>query len=210
MTTFIDLTLPLENGMRGVLLEPARSVLKDGWNATTLTLYSHCGTHMDAPRHFLADGEGIEQIALETCMGPARLIDLTPVHPRELITPDRLGPAAGHVGKGDRVLLRTDWSHRHGSSAWREELPRIDVSLARWLVERGVALVGVEPPSVADVNNLDELTTVHHILLKAGIVIVEGLTNLDKLTTSNFDLVVLPLRLPGCDGSPVRAVAIVA
>ncbi len=209
MTTFIDLTLPLENGMRGVQLEPARSVLKDGWNATTLTLYSHCGTHMDAPRHFLADGDGIEQVVLEKCIGPARLIDLTPVQPRELITPDRLGAAARNVGQGARVLLRTDWSHRHGSSAWREELPRIDVSLAHWFVKRGVALVGVEPPSVADVNDLDELTAVHHILLEAGIVIVEGLTNLDKLRTTDFDLVVLPLRLPGCDGSPVRAVAVV-
>jgi kynurenine formamidase len=209
MASTIDLTLPLQNGMRGVQLETAKSVATDGWNATTLTLYSHCGTHMDAPRHFINDGAGIEQVSLETCIGPAKLINLTPVHPRELITVDRLGSEARNIVKGDRLLLRTDWSHRHGSAAWRDELPRIDASLARWFVEREVALIGVEPPSVADVNNRDELTTVHRILLEAGIVIVEGLTNLDKLP-STFDLVVLPLHVPGCDGSPVRAVAVIA
>ena len=209
MALIIDLTLPLQDGMRGVQLDTAKSVATDGWNATTLTLYSHCGTHMDAPRHFMNDGAGIEQVSLETCIGPAKLIDLTPVHPRELITLDRLGSAAMNIAKGDRLLLRTDWSHHHAGSAWRDELPRIDASLARWFVDRGVALIGVEPPSVADVNNREELTTVHQILLGAGIVIVEGLTNLDKLP-STFDLVVLPLHVPGCDGSPVRAVAVLA
>jgi kynurenine formamidase len=208
MASFIDLTLPLENGMRGVQLDVAKSAATDGWNATTLTLYSHCGTHMDAPRHFLDDGTGIEQTSLEACIGPATLIDLTPVQPRELITPARLGPAAEHVSAGDRILLRTDWSHRHGTDSWRDELPRIDVALARWFVERQVQLIGVEPPSVADVNNREELTTVHRILLEAGIVIVEGLTNLDQLTEKNFTFIVLPLRVPGCDGAPVRAVAV--
>jgi kynurenine formamidase len=208
MSSIIDLTLPLENGMRGVQLDTAKSVERDGWNATTMTLYSHCGTHMDAPRHFIDQGAGIEQIPLETCIGPAKLVDLTPVEPRELITPSRLGGAADTIVAGDRILLRTDWSHRHGTSAWRDELPRIDVSLARWLVARRVKLLGVEPPSVADVNHRVELTTVHQILLEAGIVIVEGLTNLDKLSTETFHLIVLPMRIPGCDGSPVRAVAV--
>jgi kynurenine formamidase len=208
MTSIIDLTLPLENGMRGVQLDVAKSVDPDGWNATTMTLYSHCGTHMDAPRHFINEGAGIEQTPLETCIGPAKLVDLTPVEPRELITPTRLGAVADTIVAGDRVLLRTDWSHRHGTPAWRDELPRIDVSLAHWLVDRRVKLLGVEPPSVADVNQRDELTTVHQILLEAGIVIVEGLTNLDKLSTKSFDFIVLPMRIPGCDGSPVRAVAV--
>ena len=208
MASVIDLTLPLRNGMRGVQLDVAKSIAADGWNATTLTLYSHCGTHMDAPRHFLDDGAGIDQIPLETCIGPARLVDLTPVRPRELITPARLGKAAEEIGAGERILLRTDWSHRHGSESWRSDLPRIDVSLAHWLVEREVKLIGVEPPSVADVNHREELTAVHRILLDAGIVIVEGLTNLDQLTRKCFHFIVLPLSIPGCDGAPVRAVAV--
>ena len=194
--------------MRGVVLEPARRLEADGWNATTLKLYSHCGTHMDAPRHFLADGAGIDKQSLDACIGPARVVDLTPVEPRELITVKRLEPWHGQIQRGDRLLIRTDWSHRHGSTAYRDQLPRIDLELAEWLVNCGITLIGVEPPSVADVNNREELTVVHRVLLEAGVVIVEGLTNLDAVKSETVELIVLPLRIPDGDGSPVRAIAI--
>ena len=76
MPRIIDLTLPLENGLRGVSIEPARTLEKDGWNATTLHLYSHCGTHMDAPTHFGVSDQTIDQIPLDRCMGPAWVVDL--------------------------------------------------------------------------------------------------------------------------------------
>src|SRR5690606_19847737 len=98
------------------------------------------------------------------CCGPAWVIDLTPVDPRELITVERLGDWAHRIRPGDRLLLRTDWFHRYGSDAYRHALPRISLELAHWLVERRVALVGVEPPSVADVANIEELTAVHQTL----------------------------------------------
>jgi len=85
----IDLTLPIDNAMRGVDIRPARRLETDGWNATTLSLYSHCGTHMDAPRHFLPDGATIDQQDLSVCCGPARVIDLTPVAPRRSWKRDR-------------------------------------------------------------------------------------------------------------------------
>lgn len=208
MARIIDLTLPLEPSMRGVDFEPARRLEVNGWNALTLHLYSHCGTHMDAPRHFLADGETIDNQPLEACIGPARLLDLTPTEPRELITPERLSPWIDSIKAGDRLVLRTDWSKRHGTSEYRDALPRVSLELARWLVDRGVSLIGVEPPSVADVNNSEELTTVHRTLLGAGIVIVEGLSNLDQITQDAFQLIVLPLKVHDGDGAPVRAVAI--
>ena len=90
---------------------------------------------------------------------------------------------------------------------YRNELPRISVELARWFVEREVALIGVEPPSVADVNNLNEVTTVHQTLFHGGVTIVEGLANLDKLQQSQIEFVAIPLRIRGGDGCPVRALA---
>jgi len=208
MKRIVDLTLPLTAVVRGVEIEPAMRMPADAWNATRLKLYSHCGTHMDAPRHFLPDGSGIDRIALEACIGSARVVDLTPVAPAERITINRLGPWRDRIAAGDRVLLRTDWSHRHATAEYRDRLPRIDLELARWLVERGVLLIGVEPPSVADVHNPDELTAVHRVLLEAGVVIVEGLCNLDQLRFETVELIALPLSLPGGDGSPIRAVAI--
>lgn len=217
---FIDLTLPLDPDLRGVAIEPARTIERNGWNATTLSLYSHCGTHMDAPRHFLPEGATIDSLPLAACIGPARVVDLTPVRPRERITVERLGPRREEIRPGDRLLLRTDWSRPPtwwdkksphpwvGAPEYRDQLPRIDLELARWLVDRGVVLLGVEPPSVADVNNREELTAVHRVLLEAGVVVVEGLANLAQIRRPTFELLVLPLAVRGGDGAPVRAVAV--
>lgn len=204
----IDLSLPLVQGMRGFDSAPANRLETDGWNATTLRIYSHCGTHMDAPRHFIGEGRTIDQQDLSVCVGPAQLVDLTPTSPRQLIGVDDLGPLAESVQPGDRILLRTDWSKRHGTDEYRNALPRISLELAQWLVEKQAALIGVEPPSVADVNDMDELTAVHQTLLGGGVVIVEGLANLDRIAEPHFDFIALPIRIAGCDGSPVRAIAI--
>ena len=208
MARIIDLTLTLRDGMRGVEFETTSVLARDGWNARTLKLYSHAGTHMDAPRHFIDDGATLDAMPLEPCVGPARVIDVTGVGPGEVITPDHLGAAAETIGPGDRLLLKTGWSARAGRPEYRDRLPRIGIELARWLADRRVALIGVEPPSVADVNDLDEVTQVHRTLLAAGIVIVEGLTNLDALTREQVVFIALPLKIEGGDGTPVRAVAI--
>lgn len=204
----IDLSLPVENGMRGVEITPARRLEDDGWNATTLSLYSHCGTHMDAPRHFLPDGNTIDQQSLGAVMGPALVVDLAPAEPRQLITVEDMAPVAEQVGPGVRLLLRTDWHKRHGTPEYRDELPRISLPLAEWMVQREVALVGVEPPSVADVHNMQELTDVHRTLFRGGVVIVEGLANLDQIVAKRVEFVALPMKITGGDGSPVRAIAV--
>jgi kynurenine formamidase len=116
----LDLTLPLESTMRGVDVEQVKRLETHGWNATRLSLYSHCGTHMDAPRHFLPEGATIDSQPLGACIGPARLVDLTPVAPRELISVERLGAWREKIRRGDRLLLRTDWSRRHGTPAYRD------------------------------------------------------------------------------------------
>jgi len=85
MQRVVDLTLPLKDGDRGVRLEPARRLEDDGWNATTLTLYSHCGTHMDAPVHFGVGDQSIDQLDVSKLIGPAWVVDVRPVEPRALI-----------------------------------------------------------------------------------------------------------------------------
>ena len=82
----IDLTLPISNNMPGVDITTAKQLEVDGWNATTLSLYSHCGTHMDAPRHFLPAGDTLDQQNLEVVIGEARVVDVTPTEPCLLYT----------------------------------------------------------------------------------------------------------------------------
>jgi arylformamidase len=205
----IDLTLPLAPGQRGVAMEPKYTVAREGWNAATWHLYSHAGTHMDAQVHFDAGPETIDTKPLEKCMGPATIVNLTPLAPRALITVAHLGAVAENLPAGECLLLRTDW-HRHvGNPAiYRDGLPRISEELARWCAARRVKILGVEPPSVADVNHLPEVTRIHHILLGGGVTIVEGLAFLDQLTQARVFFAALPLKLAGGDGCPVRAFAI--
>lgn len=204
----IDLSLPVTPEMPGVEFTACRTLERDGWNATTLTLYSHSGTHMDAPHHFVDGGATLEQQELSAVCGPARVVNLAPIEPRMLINVEHVIRTIGSVEPGDRLLFRTDWYQRYGTPEYRNELPRISLELAQWLVEQQVALIGVEPPSVADVNNKEELTQVHQTLFRGGVVIVEGLAHLDQLRKSDVEFIALPLKLVGGDGSPVRAIAI--
>jgi arylformamidase len=205
----IDLTLTLRDGMRGVTLEPSKTVERDGWNATTLHLYSHAGTHMDAQIHFDAGPETIDQHAIERCIGPAWVVRCGDVQPRQLLDVATLGEVCSVLQPGDSLLLRTDWSrHVNDPGLYRDALPRISDALAHWCVDHGVKMLGVEPPSVADVNDKQELTRIHRILLTGGVIIVEGLTNLASIRRDKVQFAALPLKIQGGDGAPVRAFAL--
>lgn len=204
----IDLSLPVDNDMPGVDVSVAKRIEVEGWNASTLSLYSHCGTHMDAPRHFLPDGATLDQQDLHACVGPATVVNVAPAEPKQLIEVSDLDSIADSIQPDARLLFRTDWHKRYGTPEYRDALPRISRGLAHWLVDKRVALIGVEPPSVADVNNKQELTEVHQTLFRGNVVIVEGLANLDRLTSHSIHFVALPMNITGGDGSPVRAIAI--
>lgn len=208
MPRVVDLTLPLASGDKGINIEPAKTLEADGWNATTLSLYSHCGTHIDAPVHFSAGTQTIDAIAAENLIGPAWVADMRPVEPRELIIPEHLGDIAEQFKPGESLLICTGWSEYYGQDKYRNELPRVSAELARWCVDKKVKMLGVEPPSVADVNDIEELNTVHGILFEAGIVVVEGLANLASLSKPKVTFIALPLKIAGGDGAPTRAVAI--
>jgi len=208
MSRIIDLSLPLKPTMRGVSFETARILDKDGWNAQMYHLYSHVGTHMDAPVHFAAGPQSIDQIALDRCIGPAWVVDLTGIRPRAGIRPEDLGPIADKVQSRDGLLFKTGWSEFASEPKYRDEIPRISLELAQWCADRTINFLGVEPPSVADVNNLEELTTIHQILFKADIIVIEGLANLTAIRGDHVTFMAFPLKLCGGDGSPVRALAI--
>lgn len=207
MSTVIDLTLTLYHGMRGVEIHPHTRIATDGYNTTNLHLYSHAGTHMDAPLHFLEGGATIDQWDLQQCIGPARVLDLTYKAPNSLITVEDVASYADQIGPGGRVLLRTDWDAHAELPDFRTHFPRISRELAQWLVARGVWLVGVQTPSVASLADRDELRDVHQILLRGQIVIVECLAHLDQLP-AQVTFIALPLKVQAGDGSPVRAVAL--
>lgn len=209
MSRIIDLTQTLKTGMRGVSVTPKFTLKDDGWNASTLELYSHCATHMDSQLHFEAGPETIDTKPLEKCLGPAWIVPMENLAPRAPIEIGHLGGIAERFMAGESLLLKTGWSeHVDNPKIYRDGLPRISESLANWCVEKGVNILGVEAPSVADVNDIEEVTRIHKILLGGGVTIVEGLTNLDSLTREKVFFIALPLKVEACDGAPVRAIAI--
>ena len=208
MSRIIDLTLALDSRMRGVEIEPARTLEKDGWNSTTLHLYSHSGTHMDAPVHFGVGNETIDMIPLDKCIGPAWVVDLSGIEARTLIQVGDLGDVAQKLQSGDSLLLRTGWSRYANEPRYRDELPRVSLELAAWCADHKVRMLGVEPPSVADVNNAEELTSVHKALFAGGVIVVEGLDNLEAIGKDKVMFMAFPLKISGGDGSPARALAI--
>ncbi|MBE0536288.1 MAG: cyclase family protein [Phycisphaerae bacterium] len=208
MSRIIDLTLTLESGMRGVEITPARTLSEDGWNAATLHLYSHCGTHMDAPIHFGAGKQTIDQLDVSRLIGPAWVVDVRPIGPKALIGVEHMNAIADRIEPGDGLLICTGWSAYCGRQRYRDELPRISADLARWCVQKKVRMLGVEPPSVADVNNIQELTAIHLTLFEGGVIVVEGLANLDAISNEKVTFIALPLKIGGGDGAPVRALAI--
>ncbi|GJE94651.1 cyclase family protein [Phanerochaete sordida] len=222
MPDFVDLTHRLDSDIAVYPGDPPFSscphltLSADGVNVARLTFGSHAGTHVDAPIHFVADGKKIDEIPPETFVGPAVVVDLTAQ--RELCDREEVQWAdlalcedALKARPGAILLLRTGWSRYWGTPRYFEH-PFLSAEAARRIVATGVRLVGVDTLS-PDETVLDEAAAAQHeyafhkVVLGAGIVIAENLTGLDAIQDGEWVVSLLPLKLGGCDGSPVRAVA---
>ena len=203
----IDISLTYEEGMRGVAFENAKTKSVDGWNSKTLHLYSHAGTHMDAPFHFEVNNRTIDEFEVSRFICDSLVIPID-AHAGQNIKLEDLGVYADLINKGDGVILKTGWSAYVNENKYREELPGIHESLANWFVGKGVNMLAVETPSIADVMDMEEVTKIHEILLGGDIIIVEGLTNLDSVSKRKVKLIALPLKIKGGDGAPARVIAI--
>jgi len=208
MKKIIDLSLAFDSRVRGFEKTISKRLEEDGWNATRLDIYSHAGTHMDAPFHFGVSEQTIDKIPVEHFIGQAWVVDARNVPAGELITVEQLGRIRDGFVPGDSLLVHTGWSRFVGKPEYRDSLPRIGEELAGWCASREVRMLGVEPPSVADVNNPEEINRIHRILLGAGIIIIEGLSNLEAISMEKVELIALPLKIAGGDGAPARVVAI--
>jgi arylformamidase len=173
--------------------DPYRTIKGDKANVTRITLGSHTGTHVDAPWHFLQEGNSIDIEPLDKFIGEAVIFD---VSGRNSISANDL--SGNDIRGNDIVLISTDSGDRHTDFAY------LDVSAAEWLVEHGVKCVGIDTVSVEKYGNKD--APVHKMLLTRNIGIIENLANLKQFAGSRMFFVCLPLRLKGIDGSPARAV----
>jgi len=175
------------------------------WRVTALRLGTHSGTHMDAAAHFLTGGATIDSYALERFVLECVVIHVTASAGTALAWDDlAAGLPAEPAGRG--VLLHTGWDAHFGTDeAWRH--PYLTDDAAQRLAACGVGLVGTDAFNV-DASQGGSGTGVHAALLGADVLIVENLTDLDRLQGGTlYTCAFVPLKLAGCDGSPIRAFA---
>ncbi|MDZ5813304.1 cyclase family protein, partial [Halorubrum sp. AD140] len=231
---FRDLSRPIETGMPtypgdpDVTLAPDATHRADGYATSELRTGTHAGTHVDAPRHTVPDGEAIDEWGVGRFAFDARLVALRPLEPREPIgagaLPEPEDPDAGLGDDVDLLVLRTGWAAQWGTDRYRDH-PYLTAAAAERCRELGVG-VGLDtfgpdptPTAAGDAESAagtaggtpaatdgePDGTPAHDALLRDSLPIVENLLGLDGLP-ERFRLYAFPLRLRGADGSPVRAV----
>jgi len=198
ITVPISPDLPTYPGDPPVRLEPVTRIARgDPANVTRLTLTTHSGTHVDVPRHFSDSGAGVDQIDLEVFIGPARVVE---VHDAREIGRRELAhlPVRGV----ERLLLKTGNSALWQRKGCTDDYASLTPDGARFLVDLGIRLVGIDYLSI---ERFDGDGEVHRLLLDAGTVILEGL-DLTPVAAGDYELLCLPLNVPGGDGAPARVV----
>ena len=181
---------------------------KDGYNLELLFLSSHTGTHIDAPYHFLKKGQKIHQIVTRRLVTEAILIKIRKVANQSITKTDiqKFEKKFGKIDDGSTVIFHTGWQKNLKKESYFLKNPGLAVSAAKYLASKKINLVGIDSPSI-DLGK-DSKFSVHHILAKSGILIVENLANLEKINSEMFHLIVAPLKLKNATGSPVRAMAL--
>ena len=203
---FFDISLTIQNSMlvwRGdspAEVDRFAIVEKDGYGQSNLKLTTHTGTHVDAPNHFVAGGNGVDQIPLEKLIGSCKVLDLTNIGRLEILPED-----LGEVQKGDRILLKTGNYKLMKQSTFPEEYVSLSKEAAEFLVLKEINLVGIDFLGIEKEKNPGH--PVHNALLSAGIANVEGL-DLENIEPGEYELICLPLRIKDGDASPARVVLI--
>jgi len=183
-----------------------REISKGGSvNLGAISMSVHNGTHADARFHFKTDGETIEKTALETYMGRAAVVDLAEAFSRSsekhLITLEDLRPHSEEIAEASRLLIKTNrWKD---STIFPKQIPVIAADVPLWLQKNGVKLLGLDLPSVDEIDSKSLQN--HHALAGAGIAIVESL-DLSGVGPGIYNFAALPLKIAGADGAPLRAV----
>ncbi|MGE0448900.1 MAG: cyclase family protein [Vicinamibacterales bacterium] len=201
----IDITVPLDSrlatypGNPPFSLHPVKRIAEGGSsNVSSIRMSVHAGTHVDAPRHFFDDGGGAESLPLELLCGRTRVVELTT---RRAITAEDL--AGLDLREDIRLLLKTHNSRLWAFPDFQADFIGVTENGARYLVDRGVKVLGVDYLSIEDYKTPG--APAHRVLLRAGTVIIEGL-NLRDVEPGSYEMFCLPLPVVGGDAAPARVI----
>ena len=192
-------TWPTSEGFR--IRRAMRVAAGDPANVSIVEMDVHTGTHVEAPLHFLDGTDALEAVELDRFVGPAQVVEVA----GPAVTADGLAGLAIPPGTA-RLLVKTGNSARWaaGWGAFDERYVALTRDAAQWVVERGIRLIGIDHLSI---EQFDDGGETHRILMRAGVVILEGL-NLHGIDPGAYTLVAAPIRLAGTEAAPARALLI--
>ena len=193
-----------------IAIEQVARIDDIGYDAYKIVIADHVGTHIDAPSHFFRNTLQSSELALDSLIGEAELLDFKDKGtPLSCITRQDLEHAGSKLPEGQIVVIRTGWERHWSDDDYVSGTPFITNEAAEWLVERKVKLVASDlalfcDPRISPTNLIPD-----KILLRNGIPYINGLVNLESLTKDRFKLIALPLKVRGVTGAPVRVVALI-
>lgn len=206
----IDLTHLLENNMPAFPGEPAPKIRNiteidnQGYRVKWLEMGSHTGTHIDAPAHLIPEGKTLDQLPVSHFSGLATVISV-PSNVR-IVEVSFLKKFEEKIIASSFVLLNTGWSRYWGHDQYFHDFPVLSEESALWLADHPLKGIGLDTISADPVDSV--ILPVHHIILEAGLVIVENLYFPENSMAEQVIFHCFPLKITGADGSPVRAVAV--
>jgi arylformamidase len=213
----IDLSQPLSNDCPNcpvhppVKIEVLASHERDDWHMESLAFTSHTGSHLDAPLHKIPGGAAIDELPLETFVGPAFIVDLRGIEAATAVDAARLKVLLPADLRDCIVLLATGWGDKRVKhEEWLYQSPFLSKDGAQWLVEQGVRGVGIDHYSVGGAQEPRNAHT-HEVLLGNGIWIVEELRFPDEAFTvpQPAQFCALPINLKAHSGAPCRPVLMI-
>jgi len=210
----VDLTHELHNGMPIYPGDPSPSFVSyatlenDGVNLTKLTLGSHTGTHIDAPRHFISNGIGVDKIPASKLVGEAYVADLSSKPVGSGITGEDLyEKVEGRVVADDIIVIYTGCSEHWDDESIRRNYTFLTGDAAEYLVSKKVRAVGIDFLSVEKFQA--PAPVAHKNLLGSGIFIIESLSRATKQFIGKRILMIcMPIKLQNGDGAPSRIVGV--
>ncbi len=202
VSTLISEDMPIWPNDPGISMDLTSSIARgDNANVTRFNMGVHTGTHIDAPFHFEPNEATIDQLSLDLFIGPCRVFEIPEIS--QTIGPSDLEKLDfdNHI----RVLFKTRNSKlwKNGERVFKKDFVHMQLEGAKFLIDQSIKLVGIDYLSIENYGSLDHAT--HHLLLRNNVVILEGL-DLSRVSPGDYELIALPLKLKGADGSPARVV----
>jgi kynurenine formamidase len=204
LTHLIAADMPVYPGTTPPVLVTGCAIDVDGFEEKQITMFSHTGTHIDAPAHLIKGAKTLNHLPMGHFYGKAVLLDCVQ-RQDPTIGIGELRPYEKTFNQIDFLLLNTGWHRYWGSERYYSGYPTLSNAAAQWLGRWGLKGIGLDTISADAAQSRD--FTIHKTLLKGDTLIIENLTNLEKLPRHPFFFACFPLKIEDADGSPVRAVA---